>query len=134
MLRLPDATLEYLDFGGPKAGSVLLCLPGYGSSAHIYDDFAPRFTDRFRVFALTPRGQGASSTPDSGYTIATLASDARALLDSLGERSAVLVGHSLSGASITRFGVRWPERTVALVYLDATMDYADRDRVLAAER
>jgi pimeloyl-ACP methyl ester carboxylesterase len=131
-LRLPDATLEYLDFGGPKAASVLLFLPGYGNSAHIYDDIAPRFTDRFRVLALTPRGQGGSSTPDSGYTIETFANDVRTMLDSLGERGAVLVGHSVAGATITRFAARWPERTTALVYLDATMDFAKRDSVLAA--
>src|SRR5438128_1445760 len=131
-LRLADATLEYLDFGGPKTAPVVICLPGYGNSGHIYDDVAPRFTDRFRVLALTPRGQGRSSTPDSGYTVATSANDVRALLDSLGAGRAVLVGHSFAGATITRFAARWPERTTALVYLDATMDFANRDSVLAA--
>jgi len=131
-LRLPDATLECLDFGGPKGAPLLLFLPGYWNSAHIYDDIAPAFTERFRVLALTPRGQGASSTPDSGYTVGTLASDVRALLDSLDERTAVLVGHSVAGAIITRFAARWPERTTALVYFDATMDFGNRDSVLAA--
>jgi len=130
--RLPDATLEYLDFGGPKAAPLLLFLPGYGNSAHIYDDIAPAFTESFRVLALTPRGQGSSSTPDSGYTVGTWSSDVRALLDSLGERATILVGHSVAGAIITRFAARWPERTTALVYLDATMDFANRDSVLAA--
>src|SRR5207249_10568735 len=131
-LRLPDATLEYLDFGGPKDGPVLLFLPGYGNSAHIYDDIAPSFTNRFRVFALTPRGQGASSTPDSGYTIATAADDVRALLNFLDVHAAVLVGHSVAGATFTRFAARWPERATAVIYLDATMDFASRDGVLAA--
>lgn len=131
-LRLPDATLEYLDFGGPKVAPLVLFLPGYGNSAHIYDDIAPELTQRFRVLALTPRGQGASSTPDSGYTVGTLANDVRVLLDSLAERTAILVGHSVAGAIITRFAARWPGRTTALVYLDAAMDFANRDSVLAA--
>src|SRR4029077_17840957 len=121
-----------LDFGGPNGAPLLLCLPGYGNSAHIYDDIAPAFTESFRVLALTPRGQGSSSTPDSGYTVDTWSSDVRALLDSLGERTTILVGHSVAGAIITRFAARWPERTTALVYLDATMDFANRDSVLAA--
>ncbi len=131
-LRVPDAALEYVDFGGPTGRPVLVFLPGYGNTAHSYDDIAPSFTDHFRVLALTPRGQGRSSTPDSGYTIGTAAADVHALLDSLGVKRAVLVGHSVAGATITRFGALWPNRTAALIYLDATMDFANRDIVLGA--
>ena len=58
--------LEYLDFGG--TGEPLVLLAGIGNTAHAYDDFAPAFTDRFHVVAITRRGFGASSHPDTGYT------------------------------------------------------------------
>ena len=51
-LRLPDATLEYLDFGGPNGAPALVLLPGYGNSAHIYDDIAPGFWSAQRPQAL----------------------------------------------------------------------------------
>lgn len=115
------ATLEVLDWGG--TGRVLLFLPGFGTGAHIFDDIAPAFTDRFHVLALTPRGFPPSSAPDSGYTIAQLAADVRGVLDSIDARRVVLAGHSISGAVITRFGEVYPERLIAAIYLDAAFDF-----------
>ena len=126
------ARLQVLDWGGH--GPVLLFLPGFGSGAHIFDGLAPAFTDRFHVLALTPRGFPPSTAPDSGYTIAQLAADVRTVLDSLGAAHAVLAGHSISGAVITRFAEAYPERLLAAVYLDAAFDFAAADRRSRAAR
>lgn len=115
------ARLSLLDWGGK--GSLLVLLPGYGDSAHIFDDLAPAFRDHLHVVGLTPRGFPPSSAPDSGYTIAQLAEDVAAVMDSLGARTAILAGHSISGAVITQFGVTHPERLTAAIYLDAAFDF-----------
>ncbi len=120
-ITVNGARLEVLDWGG--SGPVLLFLPGFGTGAHIFDDIAPAFTDRFHVLALTPRGFLPSSAPDSGYTIAQLAADVSGVLDSIGARRAVFAGHSISGAVITRFGDVYPERLIAAIYLDAAFDF-----------
>ena len=112
-----------------------MLLPGYGDNGHVYDDLAPRFTDRHRVFALSPRGHGASSTPESGYSIDAFAEDVRILLDTLHAARAVLVGHSIAGRIITQQAVEHPDRVQALVYLDAADapgDLANRESVLSA--
>ena len=67
--------LHYLDWGG--VGRTLIFLTGMGSSAYIFGKFAPRFTDTFRVLALTRRGQGDSDIPESGYDADTLTEDIR---------------------------------------------------------
>lgn len=126
-----DARLEHLDFGGAASRTIVL-VPGYGDNAHIFDDLAPVLARRFHVVALTPRGHGASSTPMSGYTVRSFADDLGALLDTLQVQRAVLVGHSAAGATITDFAARHSERTQGVVYLDATLDLARRDSVLAA--
>jgi pimeloyl-ACP methyl ester carboxylesterase len=100
----------------------VLFLSGAGHTAHVWDEFAPRFTDQFRVLALTRRGFGESEQPHSGYQRATLAEDIRALLDSLGIRRVHLVGHSIAGEEMTRFAGSYPERVGRLVYLDAAYD------------
>jgi pimeloyl-ACP methyl ester carboxylesterase len=115
------ARLHLLDWGGK--GPLLMFLPGYGDTAHIFDDLAPAFTANFHVVALTPRGFPPSSAPDSGYTIAQLAEDVRAVMDSLLVRKAILAGHSISGAVITQFGIVHPERLTAAIYLDASLDF-----------
>lgn len=120
------ARLYLLDWGG--RGPVLLFLPGYGMGAHAFDEIAPAFRDRYHVLALTPRGFPPSSAPDSGYTISQLAADVASVLDTLGASRAVLAGHSISGAVITRFAERYPERLLAAVYLDAAFDFGEAYR------
>jgi pimeloyl-ACP methyl ester carboxylesterase len=120
------ARVQVLDWGG--SGQVLLFMPGYGMGAHAFDDIAPDFRDRYHVLALTPRGFPPSSAPDSGYTITQLAADVAALLDSLGARQVILAGHSISGAVITRFAERYPQKLLAAVYLDAAFDFGDAYR------
>jgi pimeloyl-ACP methyl ester carboxylesterase len=115
------ARLYLLDWGGH--GPVLLFMPGYGMGAHAFDEIAAAFRDRFHVLAITPRGFPPSSAPDVGYTISQLAADVAAVLDTLGARQAVLVGHSISGAVITRFAEQYPARLLAAVYLDGTFDF-----------
>ncbi len=67
--------LHYLDWGGK--GSTLIFLTGMGSSAYIFNKFAPRFNDKFRVLALTRRGQGDSDYPETGYDADSLTEDIR---------------------------------------------------------
>ena len=59
MTRLaPTVSLEVVDWGG--RGTPLVFLAGLGSTAHVFDDFAPQFTDSFHVVGITRRGFGAS--------------------------------------------------------------------------
>jgi pimeloyl-ACP methyl ester carboxylesterase len=115
--------LHYLDWGGE--GEPLLFLAGLGHTGHIYDDLAPRFTDRFRVLALTRRGHGESDQPAAGYDLDTLVEDIRQFLDQRGIRQAHLVGHSFAGTELTRFARLHPERIGKLIYLDGAYDYSD---------
>jgi pimeloyl-ACP methyl ester carboxylesterase len=115
--------LHYLDWGGK--GKVLLFLAGLGNSAHIFDDIAPKFTDRFRVLALTRRGHGQSDKPAAGYDLPTLTEDIRQALDQLRVKRATLVGHSFGGDEMTRFAGAYPERVDKLIYLDAAYDRAE---------
>ncbi len=113
----PDVRLEVLDWGG--AGEPMIFLAGLSNTAHAFDEFAPRFRDAFHVYAITRRGFGPSSHPDGGYDSDSRARDILAVLDSLGIKRAILVGHSIAGDELSRFAVNYPERVRALVYLDA---------------
>ena len=77
----PDVRLEVLGWGG--AGETMVLLTGAGDNAHVYDEFAYQFTDRFRVIGITRRGFGRSSQPARGYDLDTRARDDIAVLDKL---------------------------------------------------
>jgi pimeloyl-ACP methyl ester carboxylesterase len=122
--------LHYLDWGG--SGPALILVPGYGDNAHVFDDLAPAFTDRFRVVAYTRRGHGRSEARPP-YDMETLVEDLRQLMDSLGIAQAHLVGWSMGGNEITRLAGKHPDRVGRLVYFDAGYDWADPGFVSAID-
>ena len=112
--------LHYLDWGG--SGPTLLFLTGMGSSAYIYNQFAPRFTDTFHVLALTRRGHGDSDYPETGYDADILIEDIRQFIEALHIDKTVLAGHSLAGVELTHFAATYPTHVAKLIYLDALDD------------
>jgi non-heme chloroperoxidase len=123
--------LHYLDFGG--RGEPLVLLTGLGSSAHIFDDLAPPLTDNFRVVAVTRRGHAESDHPAGGYELDTLVSDLKAVLDSLGLRRVNLAGHSIAGGELTRFALLHPDRIASLIYIDAMLQAAGLESLIAED-
>jgi pimeloyl-ACP methyl ester carboxylesterase len=119
--------IHYLDWGGE--GEPLLFLAGFTDTAHVFDDFAPKFTDRFHVLALTRRGFGDSEKPASGYDTRTRVEDIRGFLDAMQIDRASLVGHSIAGDELTLFATTYPQRVRKLVYLDAAYDDTERSKV-----
>ena len=119
--------LEILDCGGE--GRTILLLAGLGNTAHVFNDFAPRFTDSFHVLALTRRGFGKSQ-PSSGYDLTALTGDILSVLDSLHIEKIILAGHSVAGEEITKFAVLYPERVDKVIYIDAAYDRTGMDSLL----
>src|SRR5580692_9458024 len=117
-----NVRLEVLDWGG--SGRPLVFVPGLGNTAHVFDDFAPKFTARYHVYGVTRRGFGASSAPAAGYGADRLGDDVLAVLDSLKLDRPVLAGHSLGGEELSVIGSQHPDRVAGLIYLDAGYSYA----------
>ncbi|MEZ5290667.1 MAG: alpha/beta hydrolase [Vicinamibacterales bacterium] len=111
--------LEVLDWGGSGPPVVLL---GCYLSAHAYDDFAPKLTDRLRVIGITRRGIGASDTPEDGYSVQRSVNDLLEALDALRLARVVLLGTSCAGQVQTLFAGQHPDRLLGLVYLDGASD------------
>ena len=120
-------TLEVLDWGG--RGMPMVFLGGGGSTAHVFDDFAPQFTDSFHVVGITRRGYGASAGSPPPSELDTLVADITAVLDTLGLHQVVLVGHSIAGEEMTRFAEIHASRCAGLVYLDAAYDRSGIDTI-----
>ena len=112
--------LEVLDWGG--SGRPLVLLAGSGNTAHMFDDFAVKLAAFSHVYAITRRGYGASSHPESGYDAQRLGDDVLAVLDSLHLDRPVLAGHSLGGHELTALATAHPSRVQALIYMDSTSD------------
>jgi non-heme chloroperoxidase len=82
-----------------------------------------------RVYGITRRGFGASSTPESGYSADRLSDDVLAVMDALKIERPVLVGHSHGGDELSSVGSRHPEKVAGLIYLEAGYGYAFYDPI-----
>src|SRR5260370_32750577 len=114
--------LHDLDWGG--SGPVLVLIHGGLDNAHVFDDLAPAFTDRFRVIAYDLRGHGRSDAKGP-FDTTTRTEDLRGLMDSLGIAKAHLAGWSMGGDDITAIAGNDPERVDHIVYLEGAYDWAD---------
>jgi pimeloyl-ACP methyl ester carboxylesterase len=112
--------MNYLDWGG--TGDVIILLAGLGNDAHVFDEIAPSFTDKFHVIGLTRRGFGETDHPATGYETSTRVEDIRAFMDAMKIPNANLVGHSLAGDEMTMFATLYPQRVIKMIYLDAAYD------------
>ena len=110
-----------------RARSDAVFLAGLGNTAHVFDDFAPQFTDSFHVVGITRRGFGASASSPPPSDLDTLVADITAVLDTLGLRQVILVGHSIAGEEMTRFAEIHGTRCAGLIYLDAAYDRSGID-------
>jgi non-heme chloroperoxidase len=127
----PGITLEVVDWGGQ--GPSLVFLAGGGNTAHVFDDFAPQFTDSFHVIGITRRGFGGSAGAPPAADLDTLLADITATLDTLRLGSVILVGHSIAGEEMTRFAELHPARCGGLVYIDAAYDRSGLDSLAKAQ-
>lgn len=113
-----DVTLEVVEWGG--VGEPLLFLSGLSRTAHAFDDFAPRFTDRYRAIGITRRGWGRSSHDALlGYDSRRLIGDIVAVMDSLAVPAAHVVGWSFGGHEAVLLAAEHPERVLSVTLLDS---------------
>jgi non-heme chloroperoxidase len=121
----PNVSLEVIDWGGD--GPPLVFLSGLGNTAHVFDTFAPKFLPEYHVLGITRRGFGVSSSPapdEVNYRADQLGDDVLAVIDSLGLKKPVLVGHSIAGEELSSIGSRDPKIIAGLIYLDAGYPFA----------
>jgi len=70
--------------------------------------------DRFQVISYDRRNAGQSAFSDAHFTLEDLADDVQALLDHVGADRAIVIGSSAGGPIAIQFGLKYPQRTLAL--------------------
>jgi pimeloyl-ACP methyl ester carboxylesterase len=96
-VRANGLEFAYLEEG---KGPLVLLLHGFPDTAHTWDDLRPKLAARgFRAVSPWTRGYAPTEVPARDADLETLARDALALIEALGEKKAILVGHDWGGAT-----------------------------------
>lgn len=107
--------LFYEDLG---RGRPVIFIHGWPLSHEMWEYQLPAFTGSgFRCICYDRRGFGRSSRPMSGYDYDTLASDLKAVLDTLDLHDVILVGFSMGGGEVARYCSRYECARISKVVL-----------------
>ena len=110
--------LSYQEWGNSSAPPIIM-LHGFGVSGHMFDEFADRMQDRYRLLALDQRGHGDSDWSEEGdYSRTAFVEDLEGFRKALGIERFILIGHSMGGLNSVAYASAYPERVKALVLVD----------------
>ncbi len=96
-------------------GAPVLLIMGLGYTSAMWHRTRPALAQHFRTIAFDNRGVGLSNVPPGPYSIATMASDAAAVLDAAGIARAHVFGVSMGGMIAQEFALQYPARTRSLI-------------------
>jgi 3-oxoadipate enol-lactonase len=96
-------------------GLPLVLIMGLASTIDMWHRTRPVMAKHFRTILVENRGVGRSDVPVPPYTIATMASDVKAVMDAAGIEKAHLFGISMGGMIAQEFTLNYPERVRSLV-------------------
>lgn len=106
--------IAYRELAG--SGTPVLLIHGIGSSADTWGEIPEQLSARgIHVLAVDLPGHGESSRGPGDYSLGSLASTLRDLLDERGIERAHLVGHSLGGGVSMQFAYQFPDRVASMV-------------------
>ncbi|MFI2779627.1 alpha/beta fold hydrolase [Streptomyces sp. ALB3] len=113
-----DGTDIFYKDWGPRDARPVMFHHGWPLSGDDWDNQMLFFLARgYRVIAHDRRGHGRSGQSSSGHDMDTYAADVRAVVEALGLRGAVHIGHSTGGGEVARYVARAEPGRVAKAVL-----------------
>jgi 3-oxoadipate enol-lactonase len=118
MVEVSEGTRIACHRSGNPGSQALILLHGLGEGAASWTGVEPRLAARFHVVTIDLRGHGASDWPGT-YSFPLMRDDVVGVLDALGLRDVVLVGHSMGGTVAYLVSSARPDLVARLVVEDA---------------
>ena len=123
VVELADGTRIAALMAGPaEATETIVFLHGLGGSQSTWASVLGAFADTYRIVAVDLPGHGGSDKPSpesTDYSISALAGTIGELLEQLELSPAVLIGHSLGGATALQLALDRPKLVRALALVDS---------------
>lgn len=98
-------------------GEPLIILHGLFGSSDNWQTLGKRFAEDFEVYLVDQRNHGRSPHSDE-FNYDILADDLRDFMEEHGLEKAHLLGHSMGGKTVMRFGQKYPGHTLSLMVAD----------------
>ncbi|HZD12808.1 MAG TPA: alpha/beta fold hydrolase [Candidatus Binatus sp.] len=116
-IRLNNCNIYYETFGA-KQKPVIVLLHAFPLDHNVWKPQAKALSSEYYIVTPDFRGHGQSEATVEAYSMDLLASDVKALIDSLGLRNIVLGGISMGGYVAFAYARLFPEDLRALLLVD----------------
>ena len=108
--------ISYEIFGAGEP--TLVFVHGWSCDARYWRAQVPVFSTKYRVVVLDLAGHGHSGMSRKKYSMGSFGEDVRAVTESTGSHSVILIGHSMGGSVIAEASRRMPGRVIGLIGID----------------
>ncbi len=117
-------------------GKDVLCIHGLTANCRGFDLLAAAMTPPHTTLAFDLRGRGNSEKPQEGYSVDRHCRDILCLMNNLGIKRPVLLGHSLGALIALAFAAENPSAVDRMILIDGggVLSEAQREKVLAGIR
>jgi len=117
--QLPTGVqLQYSRRGDPSAIPIVF-LHGFAGSWHEFVPIFDYLPEDLHAIAVTLRGHGGASRPETGYELSDFSADVEQLLKALEIPEVIIVGHSMGSAVAQRFALDNSTTILGLVLVSA---------------
>jgi pimeloyl-ACP methyl ester carboxylesterase len=117
MIATPGGGNIFVRVGG--TGPAVVLLHGFGDTGDMWGPLAAQLSRTRTVIVPDLRGMGRSSKPPAGYDKRSQAADVRAVVTTLGQDNAAVVGHDIGTMVAYAYASRYPDKVDKLVVMDA---------------
>ena len=116
-VRLPDGTRIAYETRG-EGTPALIFVHGWSCDRSYWKGQLEPFSRQFKVVALDLGGHGESDVTRKSWTMATFGADTAAVVEQLGLKRVILIGHSMGGDVIIEAARRLKGRVAGLIWVD----------------
>jgi len=113
---------ELLNYKVLGEGQPLIILHGLFGSLDNWITLGKRFSEHFKVVLVDQRNHG-KSFHNSAFDYSVMAEDLEDLIDYLGLKNPILLGHSMGGKTVMQFAAFHPEKVAKLIVADIAPKY-----------
>lgn len=96
----------------------LVFVHGWSCDARYWRAQIDHFAEKYRVVVLDLAGHGHSGLTRNRYTMQAFGQDVRAVVEAVGGKSVILIGHSMGGQVIAEAARLMPDRVIGLIGVD----------------
>lgn len=115
-----NTLISYNVYG--SGDQALVFVHGWSCDSRYWENQIPEYSDDYTVVTVDLAGHGHSGFTRNDYTIELFGYDIKAVVDSVGNKNVILIGHSMGGPVAVEAALLMPKRVKGIIGVDTFGD------------